>query len=827
MSAAERPPRSPPRTPLRRVAALLSLALCATFCLTQLAEVDLFWHLLAGSRILDEGRVPRVDDFTYTSAGRAWVDLHWLFQVIVGLALRVGGWAALDSLKVILIATGFACALLAALKRRSTAAAPFLLMLGAIAAQERFTLRPEAASFCLLGILVLVLALRETSPRAPWLLPALFVVWANVHSLYAAGLGVLVLTLAGDALDAALARLPSVSLSAGGPRPRRPLLVATALSVVASLATPYGVMAWSLSRRLLLERIAGDNVLSRNIAEFQAPFGGFGRTAAVWAFGALAAIVVAGIAVAWRSCRCADVLVPGAFLVLALLARRNMALFALVALPAGALALAAARDRLAISLRKRRPGVAAWMLERSGALLSGAVCLSCAILLADVTSNRFYARDGTQRGFGCGIAPGFYPEAAAGFVLENRLPGEIFNDLTMGGYLAWRFHPERRVYIDGRLEVHDAALFSAYMASQQDPRQFERQVERFGIRTVVWSHRHALDAAPLLRHLAGGQGWRLAHVDLAAAVFTRAESGGGEVVALLDRPGVVDRLLESAARAEESARADDPVPAWVRRVWPRVEVPAAEVGAGLFFALIGRPALAEPLFADAARRAPWSPELRFDLGLVLAQSGRPTEAREAFEAALRLDPGLGDAAAALAMLRLGAGDEDGALQDLDRAARGGAALPAAARQARGAILARRGRIGEAIADYREAIRLNPEQAAWRAELAVLLAAQGMPQQARAEIERALALDPEGCAPRVAAARVRGAFGDLAAAEAMLRAAGAGDAPCGMAQFELARLLAGLGRRQEAARAAAEALRLGVSPSALAAEPTLRGLAPGS
>ena len=83
-----------------RVALLLVLALAGSFCLTRLAEVDFHWHLLTGTRILAEGRPPVVDAFTHTSAGRPWVDLHWMFQVILALANRAGGWVALDLLKI-------------------------------------------------------------------------------------------------------------------------------------------------------------------------------------------------------------------------------------------------------------------------------------------------------------------------------------------------------------------------------------------------------------------------------------------------------------------------------------------------------------------------------------------------------------------------------------------------------------------------------------------------------------------------------------------------------------------------------------------------------
>jgi len=813
---------------LRRTAALTALLLCATFCLTQLAEVDLFWHLLGGRTILEQGKVPRVDDFTYTSAGRPWIDLHWLFQASIEWSRRVAGWWALDGLKVTLITCGFGCALLAALGRRSSAAAPALLLLGIVAAQERFTLRPEAASFLLLGLLLLILSRRDAAPRALLFLPPLFALWANVHALFAAGLGALLLVLFGDACDVALARWrgqgPAASARATGR-----LLVITGVSALATLLTPYGLSGWELPRTLLLERIAGDNVVGRSIAEFQAPFSGFGRTASVAAFGLLVAIVVAGAALAWRSCRSSDLVLLAAFLALALQARRNIALFALVALAAGAPAVAAAWDRLREAIFRRRPSTGR-LLADAGPLLAGLVCIASLVLIADVVSNRFYARDGTQRFFGLGIAPGFYPEGAADFVLRENPRGEIFNDLTMGGYLAWRLYPARRLFIDGRLEVHDASLFAAYLTAQQDPRQFDRLAERYGIHTVVWSHRNALEAGPLLLHLAGSQGWRLAFLDLAAAVFTRVEAGGPSDVpgsSPLDEPDTVPRLLEEAGRAEVRVQADDPLPGWLRRVCPRVEVPAAEVGAALFLALVGRPAQAEPLLRDAVRRAPWSAHLQYDLGLVLAQLGRREEAVRSFEAALSLDADLSEAGAALALLRLRAGDEEGALRDLDRLESGGSFLPAAARQARGALLARRGRLDQAIADYREAIRLEPGRASWRAELALLLIDHGLPQQARAESDQALALDPEGCLTRVAAARARGAAGEPGAAEEMLLAAGTGVTPCALAYVELARLLAGAGRRAEAGRAAAEALRLGVSRETLASDPALRDLLPGS
>ena len=808
---------------VRRIATVLALVLTGAFCLTQLAEVDFFWHLLTGRVILEEGRVPRIDTFTFTSAGRSWIDMHWLFQAGAAAAHRTAGWPGLDGLKVTLIVAGFGAALAAGLRRRGTAVAPALLLLGAVAAQERFTLRPEAASFCLLGLLLLILEQRDGSPRLLWLVPPLIALWANLHALYVVGLATLGLVLCGDACDRF--RKPPISN-----RPERSFtrsLPVAATALLASLFTPYGWAGWSLPRTLFLERIATDNLYGRTIAEFQAPFSGYGRTASVAAFAVLALLVVTGVAWSWRSRRSADLLLLAAFLGLALLARRNMPLFAMVAVSAGSPAVAAALDRWLAAI-DRRVGPGSRPSARSDGVLAVIVSGVAVLLLLDVVSNRFYARDGTQRYIGVGVAPGYYPEAAAGMVKTWNPPGGTLNDMTMGGYLAWRWYPEKRIYIDGRLEVHSAELYGTYVSLQQDVHRFEREATRLGLDSVIWSHRHALDAAPLLRYLASGHGWRLVHVDLAASVFAREPTEFPGASASLPDAVVPDaaRLLLEAAAAEVQTTADDPLPAWLRSLVPRVEVPTAEVGAALFCVVIGYPEAGERLLRDAVRRAPWSPELHYDHGLALSQLNRDQEARAAFLEALRLDSGMTHAAVALALLKLRAGDEEGALRDLERAGRRDS-LPARALQARGQLLARRGRVDEAIADLRAALDQEPAQSTWRAELALLLAERGSNDQAQVEIERAVRGDPESCPVKVAAARLRSARGQQGEAEALLRAALERDATCVDAVLDLARLLVRTGRAAEAREALGEALRRGLDPGTIAADPVLGALLPGS
>lgn len=53
-------------------------------------DSDMWWHLRAGSEILD-GRWLSSDIFTFTRAGEHWTNAMWLSQVSMALVFRLGG----------------------------------------------------------------------------------------------------------------------------------------------------------------------------------------------------------------------------------------------------------------------------------------------------------------------------------------------------------------------------------------------------------------------------------------------------------------------------------------------------------------------------------------------------------------------------------------------------------------------------------------------------------------------------------------------------------------------------------------------------------------
>ena len=79
----------------------------------ELFDTDVWWHLRTGRWILEHRRVPRLDPFTFSSADRPWIDLHWGFQVALAAADKLGGVPGMILLASLASASAFAIAMTA------------------------------------------------------------------------------------------------------------------------------------------------------------------------------------------------------------------------------------------------------------------------------------------------------------------------------------------------------------------------------------------------------------------------------------------------------------------------------------------------------------------------------------------------------------------------------------------------------------------------------------------------------------------------------------------------------------------------------------------
>jgi hypothetical protein len=198
------------------------LLLVVTLACFSLAQNDTYWHLAAGRRMAETGRVMLTDEFSHTNFGAPWLNYEWLTQVTFFQVYRLGGMPFLTGVCGALAAGSLIMAW--RLIRGPTEHRLVLLALTLPLVTPGWSLRPQAFSMCFMMAAVHVV-LRQ---RFLWL-PVLFLLWANFHGAVALGFVVL----GGDLLAAAMA--------GSGVLKRASFAV---LSFGATILTPLGPALW-------------------------------------------------------------------------------------------------------------------------------------------------------------------------------------------------------------------------------------------------------------------------------------------------------------------------------------------------------------------------------------------------------------------------------------------------------------------------------------------------------------------------------------------------------------------------------------------------------
>jgi len=481
----------------------------------RLDDGDTWWHLASGRRIAERGQVDRVDPFSYTAPGAEWINRQWLFDLVAYQSWRIGGDAGLALVAGAGYFAGFLCLYVLARRRLPGWAAAVLVMLAAQAAVERFVVRPEAATIALLGIYLLILDGRWRPLRMA-VLVGLQALWANLHALSVLGLIVLA-TAWVPAVAACLVPLPSAwrAQVERDPAELRALGFALVAAAAAEAATPFGLRGALFPLRLLTV-IRGGEVTSQSIVEHLPPT--LATLSPVAAFGMIALLVLglAAIVVAWRRVRLDHVLLAIAFTILACLARRNVALIGFGVVPLASSGLGAAVRAFDEWLQRRRPLALAAEL---------ALAVTVAVPTVRMITGDWYADTAhLTRAFGLGQSLLLFPSGAVEFLQSEAPDARVLNDDGLGGYLLWRAYPPRQVFIDGRLQVYPAAIYSDYQRTLDDPATFADLAARWGITAVVLAHPSPgrLELAAAIARLPG---WRVAYLD-----------GGGVVLLSDGRP---------------------------------------------------------------------------------------------------------------------------------------------------------------------------------------------------------------------------------------------------------------------------------------------------
>jgi hypothetical protein len=612
---------------LRSAALPCTLAATAILAFRRLDDSDTWWHLAAGRWIAENGRVPTTDPFSYTVPDHAWLDLQWLYDLALYGLWQTGGANALVVAAVVTYT--LAIALLVGTLRRwvGVSAACALALWAVVVAEERFLIRPEMISFVLLGLVLrTLLTVSDANVRRLLVVPLVVLVWVNTHSLFVIGLFCIACTALGaagaQALDAMGRKRASAEIDA------LPLLACAAAATAVAFINPYFVRGVTFPLELLT-RIDGSNSVYQAIGEFRPPWSGYFETLPITAYQGLAVVSVVVVLVAAivrlvAGPRARLRFRPGAvalffaLLYVSTLARRNIALFALGALPTVAMAIAIIDDVA--------PAKARALLRKLETPFAASVVAFALLLCGWVANNGYYRWNGSTHAFGLGTFEANFPIAASDFAREAELAPKLYNDLSAGGYLTWSRPVEDGVFIDGRLEVYDTEFFASYRRGLENAAEWDAAATRYDFRSVIlfhrWPNRHGL-----IRRLATSSRWRLVHKDEVAVVFAR--TGTAADLVQLTRQYERDTAARLARRRAWSWQY--PIErAIALRSYADLLLVLGEIDAAL--------ATYDELLSIGLRPIEEA-EVRYRYGFYLARRGEIHRARSMLERALELVPG--------------------------------------------------------------------------------------------------------------------------------------------------------------------------------------------
>ncbi len=454
---------------MQRLMGLILFILLFTMAARVPTDTDTWWHLRSGQVMVDEHTILRHDRFSHTRQGEAWINHSWGAQIILyGVYELFGGGTrpgATGNIGLSLFTAALATAgmgLVYAMCAGNVYVRAFAVVLGAATAAVFWAPRPQMFSFVLAaGILYLLHLYKRRHIDRLWLIPALVLVWANLHGGFAMAFILLLGTLFGEALaNLAGDRRPDVLRGAR----LRKLVMVTAVSVPAVAINPYGI-------RMLAYPFETVSIgaLQDFIQEWAAPDFHLPQT---WPFLVMLLALLAVFATSKERVDWTDLVLVSGSAAMALMAGRNIALFAVVATPVLSRQADAWLAERGWRLRPRRT-VSRGMLLVNWALL---VLVSMgALAKVGTTLSERTIRQAQEE---------FFPAQLADYLQQTLPAGRLFNSYNWGGYLIFAA-PQVPVFVDGRTDLYGDELLQKYLEVILLRDGWQQTLDEYGIDRVA------------------------------------------------------------------------------------------------------------------------------------------------------------------------------------------------------------------------------------------------------------------------------------------------------------------------------------------------------
>ena len=486
-----------------------------------LGDAGTGWHIRAGQQMLATHAIPRQDSFSYTMPGHPWFAWEWLYDLAAGIIYSRMGLNGVVFLSALLIAGTFAGLFRKAVARnRYPLIAAVLVVLAIFASSIHFLARPHLFTwaFTLIFWDLLESAIAPGSARTLrrlYWLPALMLLWVNLHGGFLVGLALVGLYFLGALWETLAGHEPSGRATAK--IAARRLGMVGLLSGVATFLNPYGYGLW-----LHIHAYLGSRFYMNNIQEFLSPnFHG----AAEKFFAALLLLSLLGLAVNRSHLRASHLLVILFSVYFGLYAARNIPIASILLvlsvtpLLAGAVERAGSAEELAPRARNlflRWKNFAARMASTELGLRGHLLPLAAVVItfVVCLQGGRLGARPLVRAHFDGKR----FPVAAADFLAARGIRSQVFNPDYWGGYLIYRLGPGYKVFMDDRHDFYGEPFVRDYIKLKDIQPGWQEVLDKQKVNWVLippeWTLSNALKELPQ---------WRVLYDDHRAILFARVK----------------------------------------------------------------------------------------------------------------------------------------------------------------------------------------------------------------------------------------------------------------------------------------------------------------
>jgi len=522
-------------------------------------DTDFWWSLKHGEFIYTTHGIPSRDEYSFTtySADRIAKDLNpsrvgsekesdfwvnhnirqgWLAQLLFYVVYRVSGFLGIAIFKSLLFAFAYLAAFFSMLKRGGKPLASLLVLalIALIGADFNYT-RTQLFSFWLFTSMLYMFYDFKEGGKTIYALPILMLVWANLHGGFILGDVILAIIASAETIKYVMhRRFPLLSAGSLRLQDLKKLLGITLLSLIASLVNPNGYTSF------LFPYYLGHSAFG-TIMEYMSPM--LYEYHAYWGMLALVVISLA-VALIRKRFDLTDLAVSTVVIVGSLRGIRFIPFFALGTAPVLASALSSSWERLIESQLVKRilsplPGVSRVVRLATSLLI-------CIVLVAAISHKVIEGRVVRAE-----VRESWYPTAAAAFIKQEGLRGNMYNLYAWGGFLIWALGPEQKTFVDGRNTNENAFLqyFSILTAETgNDPVHplWKRLLDAYGVDVILVS---AVSTAgviqPLVDRLYADSQWELVFADGKSMVFLRDTVENRPVVLAhrISKEAILDEII--------------------------------------------------------------------------------------------------------------------------------------------------------------------------------------------------------------------------------------------------------------------------------------------